>query len=137
MAPESALTVLRKGVLPHFSDDALAYARHALMARDEMWVQGATTSPPPLQCTQDWPIECGCFVALLSWGEFTTTTGLHPTVGEVEERFAKACYQADLDVGEPAGCRWLLNWHDEDPRDEVKAVLIHELDAELKRRHTP
>ena len=29
------------------------------------------------------------------------------------------CYEVDQSMGEPAGCRWLLNWWDETPRPEA------------------
>jgi hypothetical protein len=32
------------------------------------------------------------------------------TVAEVEEFFARVCFEADQVLGEPAACRWFLNW---------------------------
>lgn len=81
---------------------------------DPRLVQGATTSPPPMVYTQDWPVE-GCdALSWLFWRE-----GLLESVGEVEEAFARACYEIDRLLGEPAACRHFLNWFDEGTRENV------------------
>ena len=46
------------------------------------------------------------------------------TVGEVEEFFARVCFEADQRLGEPAACRWFLNWFDDTPRDEMRRELL-------------
>lgn len=133
--PTSALKVLREGVLPQYPTEALERTLELLRADDPKWIQGATTTPPPLQCVEDWPVEGCCFITLMAWmAEFHGDT---PTVKEAEERFARVCHYTDVAVNELAGCRWFLNWHDETPRDEVRATLIRELDAEIHRRQTP
>jgi hypothetical protein len=55
-------------------------------------------------------------------------------VGQVEEHFARCCYQADQNLGEPAACRWFLNWFDAAPRDEMRRELLAEVERELGRR---
>jgi len=52
-------------------------------------------------------------------------------VAEVEEFFARACFEADQRLGEPAGCRWFLNWFDETPRDEMRRLLFAEVKHQL------
>lgn len=131
--PGPAQKVLREGVFPHCSDKALQFALDTLKVDGQKWLQGATTSPPPLQCVIDHLVEGACLMGLCGWGE----VGDDATVGQVEERFAQLCHGADVAVGEPAAVRWFLNWHDEAPREEVRATLIQELDAELQRRHNP
>jgi len=92
-------------------------------------LQRATTSPPPLQCVENWPVEAACGLGYCGWqGE-----GLH-SVAEVEEFFARACFEADQRLGEPAGCRWFLNWFDETPRDEMRRLLFAEVKRQLSQR---
>lgn len=99
----------------------------ALESDDQRLVQGVTTSPPPLQSVQDWPVEAACAVGYCGWAG----DGLE-TVGEVEEFFARVCHECDRLLGEPAGCRHLLNWFDEAPRDEMRQHLAGEVRLALK-----
>jgi hypothetical protein len=108
------------------SRNALEALRDALRDDDPRLIQGATTTPPPLQCVQDWPVEAACVIGYAGWqGE-----GLE-TVAEVEEFFARTSYQIDLACGEPAGCRFFLNWHDETPREEMRRELLPEVERSL------
>jgi hypothetical protein len=78
---------------------------------------------------QGWPCEGACLVGYAGW------KGEHlETVGDVEEYFARACFEADQRLGEPAGCRWLLNFFDDTPRDEMRRELLFEVERELERR---
>ena len=56
------------------------------------------------------------------------------TVGEVEEFFARVCFEADQRLGEPAACRWFLNWFDDTPREDILRELLAEVDAALAAR---
>lgn len=123
---ESWRKVWRDGALPLLGTAELAALRDALAADDPALLQGATTSPPPLICVQDWPVEGACLLGICGWRGL----GLK-TVGEVEEYFARACHEIDQRVGEPAGCRWLLNWFDETPRDEMRRDLLAEVELAL------
>lgn len=119
----------RDGIAPLLSGKALMALRKALAEDDPRLQQGVTTTPPPLMCVQDWPVEGACALGYCGWqGE-----GLE-TVGEVEEFFARACYEIDARMGEPAGCRWFLIWHDETPREEMRASLLIEVGRELTLR---
>lgn len=121
--------VWRDGFAPHLSTAALEALRAGLAADDKALLQGATTQPPPLMCVQGWPCEGGCLTAYAGWkGE-----GLS-TVGEVEQFFATVCFNADLSLGEPAACRWLLNWWDDTPRDEARRELLAEVEKALAGR---
>ena len=121
--------VWRDGLAPLISTEALEALRTALANDDVRLLQGATTTPPPLQCVQDWPVEAACVLGFCGWqGE-----GLE-TVAEVEEYFARLCYEVDLRLGEPAACRWFLNWFDETPRDEMRRLLLSELTRTLTLR---
>jgi hypothetical protein len=121
--------VWREGLAPLLSTAGLEALRKALVTDDARLLQGATTSPPPLQCVQDWPVEAACVIGYCGWqGE-----GLE-TVGEVEEFFARLCFEVDQRLGEPAACRWLLNWFDEAPRDEMRRLLLAEVSRTLAQR---
>jgi hypothetical protein len=103
--------------------------KRTLQQDDPALIQGATTDPPPLQAVQDWPVEAACAVAYAGWqGEGLTT------IGEVEDFFAQICFGADKALGEPAGCRWFLNWFDETPRAQMRFALLAEIDLALAGR---
>ena len=121
--------VWREGLAPLISTDGLEALRAALFNDDARLLQGATTTPPPLQCVQDWPVEAACALGFCGWqGE-----GLE-TVAEVEEYFARLCFEVDQRLGEPAACRWFLNWFDETPRDEMRRLLLGEVQRTLAQR---
>ena len=123
---ESWRKVWRDGVEPLLSTEGLEALRQALRSDDPRLVQGATTTPPPLQCVQDWPVEAACGLGYCGW----QGDGLE-TVAEVEEFFARACFEADQRLGEPAACRNFLNWYDETPRDEMRRLLLAEVNRSL------
>ena len=121
--------VWRLGVEPLLSTPALTALRRGLADDDPALIQGTTTFPPPMMCVQDWDVEAACALGYCGWrGDGLTT------VGEVEEFFARMCFSIDQAVGEPAGCRHFLNWWDETPREELRALMLPELDAALARR---
>jgi hypothetical protein len=126
---ESWRKVWREGLAPLVSVAGLEALRAALVRDDPRLQQGATTTPPPLQCVQDWPVEAACAVGFCGW----QGDGLE-TVGEVEEFFARTCFEIDQRLGEPAGCRWFLNWFDETPRDEMRQLLLGEVNRSLAQR---
>jgi hypothetical protein len=121
--------VWRDGLAPQLSVAALQALRQALQSDDARLLQGATTSPPPLQCVQDWPVEAACVLGYCGW----QGDGLE-TVGEVEEYFARMCFEIDQAMGEPAACRWFLNWFDDTPRDEMRRELLTEVHRTLAER---
>lgn len=122
----------RRGFAPCLSTAGLEALRDALAADDVRLIQGSTTTPPPLMCVQDWPVEAACALGLCGWiGEKLET------VGEVETYFAGLCYDVDQRLGEPAGCRWFLNWFDDTPRDEVRRELLAEVERALAARSLP
>ena len=121
--------VWRNGFVPALSLAGLLALRDALRGDDPRLVQGATTTPPPLMCVQDWPVEAACALGFCGW----QGDGLG-TVGEVEEHFAKCCFEADHRLGEPAACRWFLNWFDDAPRSEMRSELLAEVELALATR---
>ncbi len=129
---ESWRKVWRDGLAPHLSTPGLEALRRALLGDDVRLLQGATTTPPPLQCVQDWPVEAACVLGYCGW----QGDGLE-TVAQVEEFFARLCFEADQALGEPAACRWFLNWFDETPRQEMRTELLVEVNRTLEERRRP
>jgi hypothetical protein len=129
MTMESWRMVWRAGFAPVLSTSGLFALREALATDDSRLSQGSTTTPPPLMCVQDWPVEAACALGYCGW----QGDGLE-TVGEVEEFFARACYEADVRLGEPAACRWFLNWFDDTPREEMRRELLGEVRQTLEDR---
>jgi len=117
--------VWRKGIAPLLSNEALDALGRGLLHDDARLLQGATTTPPPLQCVQDWPVEAACVLGYCGW----KGDGLE-TVAEVEEFFARICHEICFRLGDPAGCRWFLNWWDESPRDKARHLLLAEVERE-------
>src|SRR5438552_18415462 len=121
--------VWREGVAPQLSNEGLEALQKALQADDERLLQGATTSPPPLQCVRDWAVEGACVIGYCGW----QGDGL-ATVSQVEEFFSQVCFEVDKALGEPAACRWFLNWFDDAPRHEARAQLLAEVNQTLSER---
>jgi hypothetical protein len=126
---ESWRIVWRNGFVPSLGTPALEALRAALDGDDPRLTQGSTTTPPPLMCVQDWPVEAACVLGYCGWQGDELDT-----VGQVEEFFARACFEADQRLGEPAACRWFLNWFDDTPRDEMRRELLAEVDLALSER---
>jgi hypothetical protein len=124
--------VWRDGIVPLLSTRGLDALRTALLRDDARLIQGATSSPPPMQCVLDWPIEAACVIGFCGW----QGDGLE-TVGEVEELFNRLCFEADQRLGEPAAVRFFLNWADETPRDEMRRELLAEVRLALSERAVP
>lgn len=121
--------VWRDGFAKIIGTNELEALRDALATDDRRLTQGSTTMPPPLMCVADWPCEAGCalgFCGAIHHGGF-----MEAKVGEVEEYFAKACFQADQILGEPAACRHFLNWFDDTPREEMRKELLAEVELVL------
>jgi hypothetical protein len=123
---ESWRNVWRKGVAPLLSVAALEALRQALAGDDGRLVQDAVTVPAALGDDLCLPVEAACALAYCGW-----RGGGLETVAEVEEFFARTCYEIDQRLGEPAACRWFLNWFDETPRDEMRLLLLAEVERAL------
>lgn len=121
----------REGFAPLASIDGLFSLALALRADDPRLSQGSTTTPPPLMSVADWPCE-GCDA--IAWLGWQGGKGPANTVGEVEEFFARACFEADQKLGEPAACRYFLNWYDDTPRNEMRSSFYGEVIVELAKR---
>lgn len=152
---ESWRSTWRNGFAPVLSTAALSALRDALANDDPRLVQGATTSPPPLMCVQDWPCEAGCALGYcgaaenggLAYSEadyragadYRAANGVTPRAGaaavkDAELFFAGVCFKADQRLGGPAECRWFLNWFDDTDRDEMRRELLAEVELALNER---
>lgn len=120
----------RRGFAPHLSTVGLLALRLALETDDPRLMQGCTTNPPPLNCVLDVPCEGACPIAFACW----QGGDCEGTIGAVEEAFGVACYAADQALGDPAECRFLLNWWDDTPRDEARRLLLVEVELALGHR---
>lgn len=121
--------VWRNGFSSSIATAGLVALQAALEADDPRLIQGSTTSPPPLLCVQDWPIEACDPLAFALWHASEMET-----VGDIHSLWAEACFEADQRLGEPAACRWFLNWADDTPRDVMRRELLAEVERELAIR---
>jgi hypothetical protein len=121
--------VWRDGFVPLLSTVGLQALRSALIHDDRRLLQGVTTSPSPISCQRDWPVDGTCAVGFCAWhGE-----GID-TIGEIEQHFAESCREADRRLGEPGACRYFLNWFDDAPRDQMRRALLEEVELNLADR---
>ncbi len=123
--------VWRVGFAPMIATETLEKLLVAAESDDQHLTQGSTTTPPPLMWVQDWPVEAACalgFCGAVENGGFTDQSKEPATVGQCEEAFAKLCFDADMKLGEPAACRWWLNWFD----DTDRPTMLRELAAEVR-----
>lgn len=118
--------VWRNAVSKLISLQGLEALRHALIVDDSRLLQGATTSPPPLQAVQNWPVEAACVIGYCGWQSEHLES-----VADVEEYFAQKCFDIDNMLNEYAGCRWFLNWFDETPRNEMRHLLLEEVELTI------
>ena len=126
---ESWRMVWREGLAPVLSTSGIESLWQALRNNDARLTQGSTTTPPPLLSLADCPCDGADAIGWCGWqGERLET------VGEVEEFFARTCFEVDQRLGEPAACRWFLNWFDDTPRAEMRAQLLEEVERTLAQR---
>jgi hypothetical protein len=125
--------VFHVGIVPQLSTCGLLALHRALTLDDPALLQGATTEPPPLQAVQEWPVRAACALAYAGW----QGDGLE-SVGEVEDFFARLCWEADKALGEPAAIRYFLNWFDQTERTEMRRLLLCEVEFAIaeRRGHT-
>lgn len=122
--------VWREFLSPRLTYDGLRALYVALQNDDNRLLQGATTTPPPLFCVQDWPVEAADAICFAFWAD----AEFEATVGEAEEFFARTCFDIDQDMGEPAGCRHWLNFWDDMPRKELFRLVLAEVERTLEYR---
>ena len=126
---ESWRKVWREGFAPVLSTGALDALWQALRKDDPRLLQGASCNPLPLMCHGELEL-CGC--CSISWGGWQGEK--LATVGEVDEYFARMCFEADQRLGEPGAIRWFLNWYDDTPRAEMRLEMLDEVQRTLEQR---
>jgi hypothetical protein len=129
-APKAAWQrVFRDGIAPQLSIHGLLALQQGLSLDDRALIQGATTSPPPLRAVLDWPVEAACALAYAGW----RGDGLE-SVGEIEDFFARLCWEADKALSEAAAVRHFLNWFDGTERTEMRRLFMAEVQPILAER---
>ena len=121
--------VWRDGLAPRMSRRGLEVLRTALTRDDPRLVQGRSMTPPPLVGLQDAEVEAACALGFCGWhGDGCDT------VGALDAYFDELCTSADESLGEPAACRYFLDWFDATPRHTMRRLLL----AEVRRAlHEP
>lgn len=120
--------VWRTAIVPLLSTKSLLALQHGLTNWDSRLICNMTVYPMPGWNGDDSPIAA-CALGYCGWhGE-----GLN-TVAEVEEFFARLCFEIDQRLGEPSGCRHFLNWFDSTPKSESWPKLLGEVCLALSVR---
>jgi hypothetical protein len=126
---ESWRIVWREGFVPVLSDAHLKALRDGLASDDPRLIQHATCLPSP-KGGEGAEVEAACALGFCGWQGDALDS-----VGEVEEFFARACFEADQKLGEPAACRWFLNFFDDASREDVRRELLAEVELALTQRN--
>jgi hypothetical protein len=113
------------------SAQQLEFLKKALDDDDPRLLQGSTCYPPELLGSDIMgKLECegACLIGYAGW-----KSGIR-TIEGVSEFFRKICNAIDSQFNEPAYCRYLLNWYDESPRDEMRRDVLAEIAIVLSAR---
>jgi hypothetical protein len=119
----------REGAAPLLADADLTLLQDALQRDDPRLLQGATTNPPPCDYATEVRCEGGCPLAFVGWQNYQ----MH-VVKDVEDFFARLFTEIGQRLGDLTGARWLTNWIDETPRDEMRRLLGEEITRTLAER---
>ncbi len=126
---ESWRIIWRRGISPLLTWEHLTVLRQALLIDDPRLLQGATTIPPPMTIVASNPCEAADPIGFCHW-----IADGQENVADVEEFFARVCFECDQRIQEPAACRWFINFWDESPREEARALLLGEVARALDER---
>lgn len=121
--------VWRTGIAPQLDLAALAALRDGLARDDATLVQGRSVVPPGMECVADWPIEAGDCITYALWQSHRVAT-----VGDATDQWAAIMARCDAIIEEKAGCRWLLNWYDDTPREVMRRELLAEVVRAVQER---
>lgn len=114
--------VWRQSISKRLGTRALLVLEAALKIDDPRLIQGAISSPAPLDSLRDCQVKGTCLIGFCGW----QAEG-RETVGEVESYFHAICDACEADSQEPAICRYFLNWFDDCPRDEMRREMLAEV----------
>jgi hypothetical protein len=126
---EKWINVWRNGLAPLLSTTGMEALRQALARDDARLIQHATCNPPPSEIFEGEAVEGACALGFCAW----QGDGME-TVGQVEDFFIRTCTEADEALGEPAACRFFLNWFDDTPRLQMRRALLREINRTLNQR---
>jgi hypothetical protein len=126
---ESWRKVWRDGLAPSLPTKGLQALARALQFDDERLIQEAATSPRWQPSFPRARVMAACAVAFCGW----QGAGLG-RVDEIEEFVGSVCFEADQRLGEPSASRRFLNWFDATPRDQMRRLLLGEVQAILAER---
>ena len=122
----------REGIAPLLSAESLLALKEALEKDDPTLIQGATTRPPLLHYVQDWPVDAACPISYAGWKDGKGKD----LVADVEEFFARVCFECSQLMKEPAACRHFICWWDDTPRNEARLALLEEVKKRLEELPT-
>ena len=121
--------VWRDRIAPQLSAVELRALWYGLKEDDPAILQRVNCLPANIMMrNQEFPIGA-CSITYAGWKGNCLNT-----VERCEEFFARVCFNCDQAIGEPAGCRHFLNWHDETPREEMRVALLEEVERVLDER---
>lgn len=126
---ESWRRTWRQGIAPQLSVRGLEVLAEALATDDPALIQGDTCRPAPIQANDQADVTSCCPITLAG----VRGAGL-VTVSAAVAWFAAVCQECDQLLGEEAGCRWFLNWWDDEDRSHARLELLAEVRRELARR---
>lgn len=124
---ESWRLAWRVGLEPLLPDAALEVIRTALLTDDPQLIQGRTLLPLPATAYDD--CKGACLIAYAGWQSEKLET-----VWEVEEYFARKCFDMEVALKNSGGCGWLLTWFDETPRENMRTSLLPEVQLAIANR---
>jgi hypothetical protein len=125
----AARHAFREGFVPLLSTKGLEALASALQRNDPRLIQGKTIDPPCLAFTEKESVE-GAWAAMDGQRLYSFA------VAELDWQFAKLCLDAGERLGDPAACRYLMNWIDDTPREEMRSQLLGEVVIALTARGT-
>lgn len=135
----------RNGVAPCLTLEQLIALHDALASDDVRLIQGRTSYPPTIEPpfandANGQPIEAACvlgYCAAISLGGFSDS-GANTSAAKVLDvghAFSQLCWRIDEEMlKDTAGCRWFLNWFDETPREQMRRVLLPEVQQVIDAR---
>lgn len=127
--PEATRRVFHEGFVPLLKDEELWVLKGWLTMAPERFKQGYTLYPVPTPAEEPYMMpDCGCLITNIG------RINMLKYADELYEYFARMCYNIDQNMGEPSAVRYLLNWYDDSPWEDVKNGSIEELEAALQCR---
>lgn len=126
---ESWRRILREAALPALSTEGLQALLSGITDEDPQLIQRGICIPPLFDDTDDWAVEAGDLIGYAGW-----KSGACRTVSECTAYHAQVLKDIDARLGAKGASHPLVNWYDDEPREEVWAALLPEIRRELNRR---